>query len=85
MHLALLSFLDTQTLQQRAQDYTPERVGQFLKDIGLGQHVAVFKKKKIGGEMLVGTAEEKLEELGVTSAAERRKIKVQWKAVAIEK
>ena len=35
--------------------------------------------------MLLGATEEKLEELGVTSAAERLKIKVQWKAVAMEK
>ena len=68
--------LDTQTLEQSAQDCTPERVGQFLGEIGLGHHVAKFTEEDISGEMLLEADQEMLKELGVTSAIERLKIKV---------
>ena len=68
---------DTQTLEQNAEDYTPERVGQFLETIGLGHHVAAFIEKEISGEMLLEPEEEMFEELGVTSLTEGLKIKVQ--------
>ena len=68
--------LDTQTLEQSAQDCTPERVGQFLEGIGLGHHVAKFTEEDISGEMLLEADQEMLEELGVTNAIERLKIKV---------
>ena len=68
--------LDTQTLEQSAQDCTPERVGQFLEEIGLGHHVAKFTEKEVSGDILLEPDQEMLEELGVTSAIERLKIKV---------
>ena len=67
---------DTQTLEQSAQDCTPERVGQFLEGISLGHHVAKFTEEDISGEMLLEADQEMLEELGVTNAIERLKIKV---------
>ena len=74
---ALLSSLpDTQTLEQSAQEYTPERAGKFLETIGLGYHVATFIEKDISGDMLLGDIDEMLEELGVINAAEKFKIKV---------
>ena len=68
--------LDTQTLEQSAQDCTPERVGQFLEAIGLGHHMAKFIEEDVSGAMLLEANQEMLEELGVTSAIERLKIKV---------
>ena len=68
--------LNTQTLEQSAQDCTPEHVGQFLGEIGLGHHVATFIEQDVSGEMLLEANQEILEELGVTSAIERLKIKV---------
>ena len=68
--------LDTQTLEQSAQDCTPERVGQFLEGIGLGHHVAKFIEQDVSGDMLLDPDQEMLEELGVSSAIERLKIKV---------
>ena len=55
---------------------TPEHVGEFLKAIGLDHHVATFIKEDVSGDLLLGDIEEILEELGVTSAAEKFKIKV---------
>ena len=68
--------LGTQTLEQSAQDCTPEHVGQFLKAIGLGHHMATFIEEDVTGEMLLEANLEMLQELGVTSAIERLKIKV---------
>ena len=51
-------------------------VGQFLEEIGLGHHVAKFTEEDISGDMLLEADQEMLEELGVTSAIERLKIKV---------
>ena len=68
--------LDTQTLEQSAQDCTPEHVGQFLGEIGLGYHVATFIELDVSGDILLEADQEMLEELGVTSAIERLKIKV---------
>ena len=68
--------LDTQTLEQSAQDCTSKDVSQFLEDIGLGHHVGTFIAKDISGEELLEADQEMLEELGVTSAIERLKIKV---------
>ena len=68
---------DTETLEQSAEDYTPELVGQFLEGIGLGHHVAAFIEQEISGAMLLEPEDEMLEELGVTSPIERLKIKVQ--------
>ena len=79
MFLSLFPYhlvLDTQTLEQRAQDWTPEQVGQFLEGIGLGHHVATFIEQDVSGDMLLELDQEMLEELGVTSAIERLKIKV---------
>jgi len=68
---------DIQTLEQSAQKYTPEHVGQFLEGIGLHDHVAAFSEKDIGGEELLELNQEMLEELGVTNPIQRLKIKVQ--------
>ena len=68
--------LDTQTLEQSAQDCTPEHVSQFLEGISLGHHVAKFTEQEISGDILLEADQEMLEELGVTSAIERLKIKV---------
>lgn len=70
-------FSDTQTNEQSAEDYTPELVGQFLEEIGLGHHVTAFIEQEICGDMLLEPEEEMLEELKVTSPTERLKIKVQ--------
>jgi len=67
---------DTVNLVRGARDYTPERVGQFLEGVGLGHHLDAFCDAEISGEMLLDATEEMLEELGVTSATERLKIKV---------
>ena len=67
---------DTQTQEQSAQKYTPEHVGQFLKGIGLDHHVSVFSEGNISGDILLEATDEMLEELGVTSATEKLKIKV---------
>ena len=72
-------FPDTQTLEQSAQEYTPECVGKFLEEIGLGNHMASFIECEISGDMLLGDTDETddmLEELGVKSATEKLKIKV---------
>ena len=72
-------FPNTQTLEQSAQEYTPEHVGEFLEEIGLGDHVAFFIKQEISGDMLLGNTDETdemLEELGVESPTEKLKIKV---------
>ena len=64
-------------LEKSGQDYTPERVGQFLEEIGLGHHVATFIEQDVSGGMLLEPDQEMmLEELGVTSPTERLKIKV---------
>ena len=79
MFLSLFPYhliLDTQTLEQNAQDCTPEHVGQFLERIGLGHHVATFIEQDVSGDVLLEPDQEMLEELGVTSAIERLKIKV---------
>ena len=72
-------FPDTQTLEQSAQEFTPERVGEFLEEIGLGDHVASFIEQEISGDMLLEDTvetDEMLEELGVESATEKLMIKV---------
>ena len=54
-------------------------MGEFLEEIGLGDHVASFIEKRISGDMLLGDTDETdemLEELGVESATEKLKIKV---------
>ena len=51
-------------------------MSQFLEEIGLGHHVGTFIEKDISGEELLEADQEMLEELGVTSAIERLKIKV---------
>ena len=75
---------NTQTLEQCAEDYTPELVGQFLEEIGLGHHVATFIEEDISGDMLLEPEEEMLEELEVTSPIERLKIKVQERDKGVE-
>ena len=67
---------DAQTLEQCAENYTPEHVIQFLKEIGLSHHVAAFSENEIDGDLLLESTDEILEELGVNSAVERLKIKV---------
>ena len=72
-------FPDTQTLEQSAQEFTPEHVGEFLEEIGLGDHVASFIDREISGDMLLGDTDETdemLEELGVKCATEKLMIKV---------
>ena len=79
MFLSLFPYhlvLDTQTLEQSAQNCTPEQVGQFLEGIGLGHHMTTFIEQDVSGEMLLEANQEVLVELGVTSAIERHKIKV---------
>ena len=68
---------DTQTLEQSAQKYTPEHVGQFLEGIGLHHHVAAFSEEDLSGKDMLELNQEMLGELGVTSPTERLKIKVQ--------
>ena len=68
--------VDTLTLEQSAQDCTPEYVSQFLEGIGLGHHMAKFTEEDISGDMLLDPDQDMLEELGVTSAIERLRIKV---------
>ena len=51
-------------------------MSQFLGEIGLGLHMAKFTEEDISGEMLLEANQEMMEELGVTSAIERLKIKV---------
>ena len=76
-YFPVFNFLpDTQTLEQKAQNYTPELVGQFLKEIGLDHHVAAFIEQDVTGDMLLEPEEDMLEELEVTSPIERLKIKV---------
>ena len=67
---------DTQTLEQCAENYTTKLVGQFLEEIGLSHHMATFSEEDVSGDMLLKSTDEVLEELGVTSAVERLKIKV---------
>ena len=67
-------------MEQRAQDYTPEHVGLFLEEINLADHVASFKDREISGDILLEATEEMLEELGVTKAFDRLKIKVHKRA-----
>ena len=67
---------DTQTLEQCAENYTPEHVIQFLEEIGLSHHMAIFSDEEIDGDMLLESTDEILKELGVNSAVERLKIKV---------
>ena len=67
---------ERQTLEQSAQEYTPENVCQFLEEINLGQHVAAFSGEEINGEMLLEAEDEMLQELGVNSPIERLKIRV---------
>ena len=75
---------NTQTLEQCAEDYTPELVGQFLEGIGLGHHVATFVERDVSGDMLLEPEEEMLEELEVTSPIEKLKIKVQERDKGVE-
>ena len=51
-------------------------MGQFLEEIGLGQHAAAFSGEEISGEVLLEATEEMLQELGVNSPIERLKIRV---------
>ena len=51
-------------------------MGQFLEGIGLGHHVATFIEEDISGDILLEATEKTLEELGVTNATERLKIRV---------
>ena len=76
--------VDTQALEQKVQEYTPQHVGQFLEGIGLGHHVTTFIEEGISGDVLFEPDQEMLEELGVTSAIERLKIKVQGGAGEME-
>ena len=84
MRCSSLYFPDIQTLERRAEDYTIEDVGQFLEDIGLSHHVDAFSSEEISGDMLLEATEEMLMELGVTSAVERLKIKVQGFAESLQ-
>ena len=53
--------LDTQTLEQSAQDCTPEQVGQFLDGISLGHHAATFIEQDVSGDVLLEPDREMLE------------------------
>ena len=63
-------------LEQSAKDCTPDHVGQFLKEIGLGHHTATFIEEKIDADMLLEAGQKMLKDLGVVSAVEQLKIKV---------
>ena len=75
-HSCFHLFPDTQTLEQSAHEFTAECVGKFLKEIGLGNHVASFNEEEIDGDMLLVATDETLQALGVQSATEKLKIKV---------
>lgn len=75
-HSSFHLFPDTQTLEQSAHEFTAECVGKFLKEIGLGNHVASFNEEEIDGDMLLVATDETLQALGVQSATEKLKIKV---------
>ena len=71
--------LETQTLEQSAQNCTSVHVGQFLQEIGLSHHVAAFIEQDISGDVLLEPDQEMLKELGVSSAVVRKKIKTKYK------
>ena len=57
---------------------TSEDVGEYLKNINLGQYVEEFAREEVDGKMLLGVVEEKdkefLESLKVKSKVHIRKI-----------
>ena len=74
---------DTENVVKGARDYTPAHVGWFLEGVGLGHHLDTLCDAEISGEMLLDVTEEMLEELGVTSATERLKIKVPLRVLSV--
>ena len=50
---------------QREVEYTPEKVAEFLKGIGLSQYIHSFLKEEMNGELLLAVQDDDLMEIGV--------------------
>ena len=65
-----------ETLEQRAEAYTNERIIAFLKQIGMEKHVKEFTEEDVTGPVLLEASWETYKELGVSSLVEWVKIAV---------
>ncbi len=68
--------IPVEELKKAAEAVKVEDVAKFLIELGLGKHVALFKENDIDGVLLLELSVDHLDELGVKSGFECRKI---WK------
>ena len=65
-----------ETLEQRAEAYTNERVITFLKQIDMEKHVEEFTEEDVTGPFLLEASRDTYKDLGVSSFVEWVKIAV---------
>ena len=65
-----------ETLEQRAEAYTNDRIVAFLKRIGMEKHVEAFTEEEVTGPILLEASQETYKDLGVSSLVEWVKIAV---------
>jgi mitogen-activated protein kinase kinase kinase len=64
---------------ESVQDWDEARVGDWLKNIGCGQYVEVFRRNNINGENLMDMDQQMLKEMGIKKIGDRVRIGAQAK------
>jgi mitogen-activated protein kinase kinase kinase len=64
---------------ESVQDWDESRVGDWLKSIGCGQYVDVFRRNNINGENLMDMDQQMLKEMGIKKIGDRVRIGAQAK------
>ena len=64
---------------ESVQDWDETRVGDWLKSIGCGQYVDVFRRNNINGENLMDMDQQMLKEMGIKKIGDRVRIGAQAK------
>ena len=64
---------------ESVQDWDEARVGDWLKSIGCGQYVDVFRRNNINGENLMDMDQQMLKEMGIKKIGDRVRIGAQAK------
>ena len=68
-----------ETAEQRAQQWSPNNVADFLRRIGLGNYASKFQDEEVDGSILLMANKDTFDELGVKSTLDRVRIIVLYR------